>query len=162
MIAGIDYLQGNAAVIMDADLQDPPELIPEMISWWEKGYDDICAKCRSRAGETFFKKWSSHTFYRILQHLTNIPIQPDVGDFRLLDKQCLSTASSPSAMQCLSQSSNPMPSAIKKSKNSKSSTDSVKPKKLPKKISKRKAFLMMGKALFVLMVCSGRCGLVRS
>ena len=89
MIAGIDYLQGDAAVIMDADLQDPPELIPEMISWWEKGYDDICAKRRSRAGETFFKKWSSHAFYRILQHLTNIPIQPDVGDFRLLDKQCL-------------------------------------------------------------------------
>jgi len=89
MIAGIDYLQGDAAVIMDADLQDPPELIPEMISWWEKDYDDICAKRRSRAGETFFKKWSSHAFYRILQHLTNIPIQPDVGDFRLLDKQCL-------------------------------------------------------------------------
>ena len=95
MIAGIDYLQGDAAVIMDADLQDPPELIPEMIGWWEKGYDDISAKRRSRAGESFFKKWSSHAFYRILQHLTNIPIQPDVGDFRLLDKQCLSTASSP-------------------------------------------------------------------
>lgn len=89
MIAGIDYLQGDAAVIMDADLQDPPELIPEMIGWWEKGYDDISAKRRSRAGESFFKKWSSHAFYRILQHLTNIPIQLDVGDFRLLDKQCL-------------------------------------------------------------------------
>ena len=89
MIAGIDYLQGDAAVIMDADLQDPPELIPEMISWWEKGYDDVSAKRRSRAGESFFKKWSSHTFYRLLQHLTNIQIQPDVGDFRLLDKQCL-------------------------------------------------------------------------
>ena len=89
MIAGIDYLQGDAAVIIDADLQDPPELIPEMISWWEKGYDDVCAKRRSRAGESFFKKWSSHTFYRLLQQLTNIQIQPDVGDFRLLDKQCL-------------------------------------------------------------------------
>ncbi|WP_455049131.1 glycosyltransferase family 2 protein [Mitsuokella sp.] len=89
MIAGIDYLQGDAAVIMDADLQDPPELISEMISWWEKGYDDVSAKRRSRAGESFFKKWSSHTFYRLLQHLTNIQIQPDVGDFRLLDKQCL-------------------------------------------------------------------------
>ena len=74
MIAGIDYLQDDAAVIMDADLQDPPELIPEMIGWWEKGYDDISAKRRSRAGESFFKKWSSHAFYRILQHLTNIPI----------------------------------------------------------------------------------------
>ena len=89
MIAGIDYLRGDAAVIMDADLQHPPELIPEMISWWEKGYDDVSAKRRSRVGESFFKKWSSHTFYRLLQHMTNIPIQPDVCDFRLLDKQCL-------------------------------------------------------------------------
>ena len=89
MIAGLDYLEGDAAIIMDADLQDTPELIPEMISWWEKGYDDVCAKRRSRAGETFFKKWSSHAFYRILQKLSNIPVQPDVGDFRLLDRQCL-------------------------------------------------------------------------
>ena len=89
MIAGIDYVSGDAAIIMDADLQDPPELIPEMISWWEQGYDDISAKRRSRAGESFFKKWSSHTFYKILQKVSNIPIQPDVGDFRLLDKQCL-------------------------------------------------------------------------
>ena len=89
MIAGIDYLTGDAAIIMDADLQDPPEMIPEMIYWWEQGYQDVCAKRRSRAGESFFKKWSSHTFYRILQKVSNIPIQPDVGDFRLLDKQCL-------------------------------------------------------------------------
>ena len=71
MIAGIDYLQGDAAVIMDADLQDPPELIPEMISWWEKGYDDICAKRRSRAGETFFKKWSSHALGTRTKSWTN-------------------------------------------------------------------------------------------
>lgn len=89
MIAGIDYLKGDAAIIMDADLQDPPEMIPEMISWWQQGYDDVSAKRRSREGETFFKKWSSHTFYRILQKLSNIPVQPDVGDFRLLDRQCL-------------------------------------------------------------------------
>ncbi len=89
MIAGIDYLRGDAAIIMDADLQDPPELIPKMIYWWQQGYDDVSAKRSSRAGETFFKKWTSHTFYRILQHLTDIPIQPDVGDFRLLDRQCL-------------------------------------------------------------------------
>lgn len=63
MIAGIDYLTGDAAIIMDADLQDPPELIPEMISWWEKGYQDVSAKRRSRAGESFFKKWSSHVLY---------------------------------------------------------------------------------------------------
>lgn len=89
MIAGIDYLKGDAAIIIDADLQDPPELIPEMISWWEKGYDDVYAKRRSRAGESMFKKWSSHAFYYILQKFTNIPIQADVGDFRLLDLQCL-------------------------------------------------------------------------
>lgn len=89
MIAGIDYLDGDAAVIMDADLQDPPELITEMIEWWNQGYDDISAKRRSRAGESFFKKWSSHTFYKILQIMSDIPIQPDVGDFRLLDKKCL-------------------------------------------------------------------------
>lgn len=89
MIAGIDYVAGYAAVIMDADLQDPPELIPEMIFWWEQGYDDVCAKRNSRAGESFFKKWSSHAFYRILQGLSTIPVQPDVGDFRLLDRQCV-------------------------------------------------------------------------
>ncbi len=89
MVAGIDYLTGDAAIIMDADLQDPPELIPEMISWWEKGYQDVSAKRRSRAGESFFKKWSSHAFYTILQKLSNVPMQRDVGDFRLLDKQCL-------------------------------------------------------------------------
>ena len=89
MIAGIDYLTGDAAIIMDADLQDPPELIPEMISWWEKGYQDVSAKRRSRAGESFFKKWSSHAFYTILQKMSSVPMQRDVGDFRLLDKQCL-------------------------------------------------------------------------
>ena len=89
MIAGIDYLTGDAAIIMDADLQDPPELIPEMISWWEKGYQDVSAKRQTRAGESFFKKWSSHAFYTILQKLSNVPMQRDVGDFRLLDKQCL-------------------------------------------------------------------------
>lgn len=89
MIAGIDYLTGDAAIIMDADLQDTPELIPEMISWWEKGYQDVSAKRRSRAGESFFKKWSSHAFYTILQKMSSVPMQRDVGDFRLLDKQCL-------------------------------------------------------------------------
>ncbi|WP_444310919.1 glycosyltransferase family 2 protein [Megasphaera sp.] len=79
MIAGIDYLTGDAAIIMDADLQDPPELIPEMISWWEKGYQDVSAKRRSRAGESFFKKWSSHAFYTILQKMSSVPMQRDVA-----------------------------------------------------------------------------------
>lgn len=89
MIAGIDYLTGDAAIIMDADLQDPPELIPEMIYWWEKGYQDVSTKRRSRAGESFFKKWSSHAFYTLLQKVSDVPMQRDVGDFRLLDRQCL-------------------------------------------------------------------------
>ena len=89
MIAGLDHIDSDAVVIIDADLQDPPELLPEMISWWEKGYKDVCAKRRSRDGESWFKKWSSHTYYKLLQHLTNVPIQIDVGDFRLLDRQCI-------------------------------------------------------------------------
>lgn len=89
MIAGIDYIDSDAMVIMDADLQDPPELLPEMLRYWEQGYMDVCAKRSSRAGETFFKKWSSHMYYRILQKVSDISIQPDVGDFRLLDRQCI-------------------------------------------------------------------------
>ena len=89
MIAGIDHVDSDALIIMDADLQDPPSLIPEMVKWWEKGYKDVCAKRRSRAGETWFKKWSSHAYYRILQRVSRIPIQADVGDFRLLDRECV-------------------------------------------------------------------------
>lgn len=89
MAAGLDNVTGDATVIIDADLQDPPELIPKMIKYWEKGYDDIYAKRNSREGETWFKKTSSSIFYRILQKSTNIPIQIDTGDFRLLDRRCV-------------------------------------------------------------------------
>ena len=89
MIAGIDYIDGDAVVIMDADLQDSPELLPRLIACWEQGYQDVCAKRTSREGETFFKKWSSRMYYRILQRVSDIPIQLDVGDFRLLDRQCV-------------------------------------------------------------------------
>lgn len=89
MAAGIDHVTGDAMVIIDADLQDPPELIPKMIKYWEKGYDDVYAKRNSREGETWFKKFSSKLFYRVLQKSTNIPIQIDTGDFRLLDKRCI-------------------------------------------------------------------------
>lgn len=89
MIAGLDYSKGNAVVIIDADLQDPPELIPKMIKYWENGYDDVYAKRKSRDGETWFKKWSSKAFYKILQGMTRIPIQKDTGDFRLLDRRCV-------------------------------------------------------------------------
>ncbi|OAB42995.1 glycosyltransferase family 2 protein [Paenibacillus glacialis] len=89
MIAGLDYAKGDAVIILDADLQDPPELIPEMLRYWEEGYDDIFAKRRSRAGETWFKKWTSSTFYKVLKKISNIPIQEDTGDFRLLDRRCV-------------------------------------------------------------------------
>lgn len=89
MIAGFDYVKGDATVIIDADLQDPPELIPQMIRFWEQGYDDVFARRRSRAGESFVKKKTSAWYYKILQSSTRIPIQIDTGDFRLLDRRCV-------------------------------------------------------------------------
>ncbi len=89
MLAGFDHVCGDAMVIIDADLQDPPELIPEMINYWEEGYDDVFAKRRSRAGESWLKKKTSQWYYKILQNSTRIPIQIDTGDFRLLDRRCI-------------------------------------------------------------------------
>ena len=87
MIAGLDHVTGDATVIIDADLQDPPELIPEMIKHWEDGYDDVYAQRKSRDGESWLKKLTSKLYYRTLQQLTHIPIQEDTGDFRLLDRR---------------------------------------------------------------------------
>lgn len=89
MIAGLDYATGDAVIIMDADLQHPPELIPEMISYWEQGYDDVSAKRRGRENESFFRRWAANTFYSFLQKITTIKIQENVGDFRLLDRRCV-------------------------------------------------------------------------
>ena len=89
MLAGFDYFDGDALVIIDADLQDPPELIPQMLEKWEEGYDDVYARRRTREGESFLKKATSKLFYRVLQRSTKIPIQKDTGDFRLLDKRCV-------------------------------------------------------------------------
>lgn len=89
MAAGFDYVKGDALIIMDADLQDPPELIPEMIKYWEEGYDDVYARRRSRKGESPLKKLTSWGFYRVLQSMTKIEIQKDTGDFRLLDRRCV-------------------------------------------------------------------------
>lgn len=89
MIAGFDTVRGDAMVIIDADLQDPPELIPQMIEYWEQGYDDVFARRRSRAGESWLKKQTSRWYYKILQNSTRIPIQIDTGDFRLLDRRCI-------------------------------------------------------------------------
>ncbi len=89
MLAGFDYAKGDAIVIIDADLQDPPELIPNMISLWEEGYDDVYAKRESREGETWLKKATSKWFYSILDKISSIEIQRDTGDFRLLDRRAI-------------------------------------------------------------------------
>ena len=89
MLAGLDYAEGDAVIIMDADLQDPPELIPELIHYWEEGYDDVYAQRTSREGETFLKKWTSKMYYKVLQKIAKIPVQKDTGDFRLLDRRCV-------------------------------------------------------------------------
>lgn len=89
MLAGFDYAKGDAIVIIDADLQDPPELIPNMISLWEEGYDDVYAKRESREGETWLKKATSRWFYSILDKISSIEIQRDTGDFRLLDRRAV-------------------------------------------------------------------------
>lgn len=89
MLAGFDAVQTDAVIIIDADLQDPPSLIPEMIETWEQGFQDVYATRRSRDGETYLKKATSRTYYRLLQRITRVPIQRDTGDFRLLDRACV-------------------------------------------------------------------------
>ena len=85
--AGLDYASGDAVVIIDADLQDPPELIPEMIDKWRKGYQIVYAQRRSRKGERISKRLSAWLFYRIIQWLSPIYIPADTGDFRLVDRR---------------------------------------------------------------------------
>lgn len=89
MIAGLDYATGDAVIFMDADLQDPPELIPELIKYWEEGYDDVYARRKTRKGETFLKKFTSKMYYKVLQKIAGMEIQKDTGDFRLLDRRCV-------------------------------------------------------------------------
>lgn len=89
MIAGLDYAKGDCVIFIDADLQDPPELIPKLVEYWEQGYDDVYARRKSRKGETFLKKFTSKMYYKILQKLTRVEIQRDTGDFRLLDRRCV-------------------------------------------------------------------------
>ncbi|WP_028548740.1 glycosyltransferase family 2 protein [Paenibacillus sp. UNC451MF] len=85
--AGMDYALGNAVIVIDADLQDPPELILELISKWKEGFDVVYAKRTKRKGETFFKKQTARLFYRLLSASTDIAIPIDTGDFRLLDRR---------------------------------------------------------------------------
>lgn len=89
MSAGFDYAKGDAVVIIDADLQQPPETIEEMIYWWEQGYDDVYATREERKGESGLKKLTSKLYYKMLQKVTKERIYPNAGDFRLLDRKCI-------------------------------------------------------------------------
>jgi len=88
MMAGFDYAKGDAVIIMDADMQHPISAIPEMLHWWEQGYDDVYAERRS-SQESWFKRRTSQCYYTLLQRLTRVPIQKNTGDFRLLDRTCI-------------------------------------------------------------------------
>ena len=85
--AGIDHAAGEAVVLIDADLQDPPEVIGQMINKWREGYDVVYGQRRSRAGETYLKLLTARWFYRIINSLSDVPIPLDTGDFRLMSRQ---------------------------------------------------------------------------
>jgi glycosyltransferase involved in cell wall biosynthesis len=89
MLAGFDYVTGDCMILMDADLQDPPSLIPELLKEWENGFQDVYARRRDRGKESWLRKKFSILFYRILDHSTRFDILQNVGDFRLLDRQCI-------------------------------------------------------------------------
>lgn len=84
--AGIDEASGDAVVLIDADLQDPPEVIPEMMALWREGYQVVYGVRSDRPGESPFKLWTAHLFYRLLNYLSDTPIPLDTGDFRLMDR----------------------------------------------------------------------------
>ncbi|HRY28777.1 MAG TPA: glycosyltransferase family 2 protein [Elusimicrobiota bacterium] len=85
--AGLDHAAGDACIILDGDLQDPPELIPEMVSKWREGHEVVYAVRNAREGEGFFKKGTAAVFYRLLRTLAGVDIPKDTGDFRLMDRQ---------------------------------------------------------------------------
>lgn len=85
--AGLNYTSGQAVVLSDADLQDPPELIPQMIAKWREGFDVVYGVRISRDGETWFKKFTAKAFYRIIYRITSVNIPLDTGDFRLMDRR---------------------------------------------------------------------------
>lgn len=89
MLAGFDYAQGDAVIIMDADLQHPPEMIPELIYWWEEGYEDVYALRKEKAEQNPLKRWTSSAYHAILQKLTPYDVHQGAGDFRLLDRVCI-------------------------------------------------------------------------
>lgn len=91
MLAGMDFAKGDAVVIMDADLQDPIEVVPQMIYWWREGYDDVYGKRIGRGKESWLRRRLSLSFYSILKKMSDIDILPNVGDFRLLDRKAVNS-----------------------------------------------------------------------
>ncbi len=89
--AGLDYARGDAVVIIDADLQDPPEVIPDLVAKWKEGYEVVYAVRTEREGETWFKELTAKLFYRLIRRITNVDIPLDTGDFRLMDRQVVET-----------------------------------------------------------------------
>lgn len=85
--AGLNFVRGEAVVVLDADLQDPPELIPEMIEMWQRGYQVVYAQRTQRQKERWFKRFTAYTFYRVLRHLADVDIPIDTGDFCLMDRR---------------------------------------------------------------------------
>jgi glycosyltransferase involved in cell wall biosynthesis len=87
MTAGLDHAAGDAVVVIDADLQDPPELIPELVAQWRSGFDMVYAKRRSRAGESWAKRGTAAIFYRLIQRMGDLKLPEDTGDFRLMSRR---------------------------------------------------------------------------
>ena len=87
MSAGLEHCRGQAVILLDADLQDPPELIPQMIAKWREGYDVINMQRRQRDGETWFKKFSAASFYKVMNAAAKIDVPENVGDFRLMSRE---------------------------------------------------------------------------
>ncbi len=85
--AGLEHASGDAVVLMDADLQDPPEIVVQMLARWREGYHVVYAERTDRAGESAFKLWSAKAFYNFVNRVSQVRIPPDTGDFRLMDRQ---------------------------------------------------------------------------
>lgn len=92
--AGLDYSRGQAVIVMDSDLQDPPEVIPELIAKWREGFEVVYAIRKEREGETWFKLFTARLFYRIIYRITDVNIPLDTGDFRLMDRKAVDVLNS--------------------------------------------------------------------
>ena len=89
LTAGLDHARGDAVIVIDADLQDPPELIPQLVARWREGYDVVYARRTSRDGDTFLKKLTARLFYRFVQGINRVKIPADTGDYRLLSRRAV-------------------------------------------------------------------------